>query len=220
MVQMGFFDIAKRYAGLDAKNDPLARIDEVVLWAAFRPRLETVWRRRPEERKSPAGRKPWDAVVMFKAIVLCELYSLSDEQVEYQLRDRLSFMRFLGLGLEDKVPDAKTVWLYREQLARAGVIETLFEDFDGYLKQQGYLGHCQTNWMGPVEPTIEGSQTASWRHSAQGGRAIEFEAPAVVKMTFLVEMIVDRGVGGGEFLQGLDVSEPGHRSLSSAERLV
>ena len=139
MVQMGFFDIAKRYAGLDAKNDPLARIDEVVLWAAFRPRLETVWRRRPEERKSPAGRKPWDAVVMFKAIVLCELYNLSDDQVEYQLRDRLSFMRFLGLGLEDKVPDAKTVWLYREQLARAGVIETLFEDFDGYLEQQGYL---------------------------------------------------------------------------------
>ena len=54
---------------------------------------------------------------MFKAIVLCELYNLSDDQVEYQLRDRLSFMRFLGLGLEDKVPDAKTVWLYREQLA-------------------------------------------------------------------------------------------------------
>ncbi len=51
---------------------------------------------------------------MFKAIVLCELYNLSDDQVEYQLRDRFSFMRFLGLGLEDKVPDAKTVWLYRE----------------------------------------------------------------------------------------------------------
>ena len=66
--------------------------------------------------------QPWDAVVMFKAIVLCVLYNLSDDQVEYQLRDRLSFMRFLGLGLEDKVPDAKTVWLYREQLA-PGVIE-------------------------------------------------------------------------------------------------
>ena len=79
-----------------------------------------------EERKSPAGRKPLYSVVMFKAIVLCELYNLSDDQVEYQLRDRLSFMRFLGLGLEDKVP-AKTVWLYREQF----VIETLFEDFDG-----------------------------------------------------------------------------------------
>jgi hypothetical protein len=54
MVQMGFFDIANRYAGLDAKNDPLARIDEVVPWEALRPRLETVWRRAPEERKSPA----------------------------------------------------------------------------------------------------------------------------------------------------------------------
>ncbi len=101
MGRMGFFDIAKRYAGLDAKNDPLPRIDEVVPWEAFRPRLETVWRRPPEERKSPAGRKPWDSVVMFKAIVLCALYNLSDDQVEYQLRDRLSFMRFLGLGLED-----------------------------------------------------------------------------------------------------------------------
>jgi len=139
MGQMGFFDIANRYAGLDAKNDPLLRIDEVVRWEDFRPRLEAAWRKPVGERKSPAGRKPWDAVVMFKAIVLCALYNLSDDQVEYQLRDRLSFMRFLGLGLEDRVPDAKTVWLYREQLAQAGVIETLFEDFDGYLKQQGYM---------------------------------------------------------------------------------
>jgi len=150
---MGFFDIANRYAGLDAKNDPLARIDEAVPWAALRPRLETVWRRAPEERKSPAGRKPWDAVVMFKAIVLCELYNLSDDQVEYQLRDRLSFMRFLDLGLEDKVPDAKTVWFYREQLAQTGVIEALFEDFDGYLEQQGYLA------TSPVRPLIPQQST-------------------------------------------------------------
>jgi IS5 family transposase len=139
MGQMGFFDISKRYAGLDAKNDPLVKIDEVVPWEDFRPRLETVWRKPAEERKSQAGRKPWDAVVMFKSIVLCELYNLSDDQVEYQLRDRFSFTRFLGLGLEDKVPDAKTVWLYREQLAQAGVIEALFDAFDGYLKRRGYL---------------------------------------------------------------------------------
>ncbi len=109
MGQMGFFDIAKRYAGLDAKNGPLVKIDEVVPWAAFRPRIEATWRKPAEERKSPDGRKPCDAVAMFKAIVLCELYNLSDDQVEYQIRDRLSFMRFLGLGLEDKIPDAKIV---------------------------------------------------------------------------------------------------------------
>ena len=54
------------------------------------------------------------------------------------MRDRLSFVRFLGLALEDKVPDAKTVWLYREQLSQAGLINALFEDFDVCLKSQGY----------------------------------------------------------------------------------
>ena len=138
MAQMGFFDVENRYAALDAKHDPLVKINAVVPWEAFRSRLENVWRKPPDKRKSNAGCKPWDAIVMFKAIILCALYNLSDDQVEYQMRDRLSFVRFLGLALEDKVPDAKTVWLYREQLSQAGLMEALFEDFDGYLKSQGY----------------------------------------------------------------------------------
>ena len=138
MGQMGFFDVENRYAALDANNDPLVKINAVVPWEAFRSRLEQVWRKPADKRKSDAGRKPWDAIVMFKAIILCALYNLSDDQVEYQMRDRLSFVRFLGLALEDKVPDAKTVWLYREQLSQAGMIETLFDDFDGYLKSQGF----------------------------------------------------------------------------------
>ena len=139
MGQMGFFDLSNRYAGLDAKADPLVKLNAMVPWEDFRPRLEAVWRRPPGERKSKAGRKPWDAVVMFKALVLCELYNLSDEQFEYQLRDRLSFMRFLGLGLEDRVPDATTVWLYREQLVQAEVVDELFDAFDAHLKAQGWL---------------------------------------------------------------------------------
>ena len=145
MAQMGFFDVENRYAALDAKNDPLVRIHALVPWEAFRSRLENVWRKPPDKRKSNAGCKPWDAIVMFKAIILCALYNLSDDQVEYQMRDRLSFVRFLGLALQDKVPDAKTVWLYREQLSQAGVMDALFEDFDGYLKTQGYQamgGQC------------------------------------------------------------------------------
>ncbi len=139
MGQMGFFDVSKRYAGLDAKSDPLVKLNAIVPWAYFRPQLEAVWRRPPEARKSKAGRKPWDVVVMFKALVLCELYNLSDEQFEYQVRDRLSFTRFLGLGLEDPVPDATTVWQYREQLVQAGVVDELFGAFDGYLEAQGWL---------------------------------------------------------------------------------
>ena len=79
--------------------------------------LEAVRRNADDERKSPAGRKPWDAVLMFKAIVLGALYNLSGEAREHEVGDRLTFMRFLGLGLEDRIPDATTVWLYRERLA-------------------------------------------------------------------------------------------------------
>lgn len=139
MAQMGFFDLSDRYASLDAKNDPLVEIDAVVPWEEFRPTLERVWRKPDADRKSRAGRKPMDAVLMFKTLVLSALYNLSDDQIEYQVRDRLSFMRFLGLGLEDRVPDAKTVWLYREGLAQAGMVEALFKQFDGYLAQQGYI---------------------------------------------------------------------------------
>jgi IS5 family transposase len=114
-------------------------IDAVVPWEEFRPTLERVWRKPDAERKSRAGRKPIDAIVMFKTLVLSALYNLSDDQIEYQVRDRLSFMRFLGLGLEDRVPDAKTVWLYREGLAQAGKVEELFGQFDRHLARQGYI---------------------------------------------------------------------------------
>ena len=139
MGQMGFFDVTNRYAGLDAKADPLVKLSKVVPWEDFRPRLDGIWRVSSVERRTKGGRKPWDSIVMFKTIVLCALYNLSDEQVEYQVRDRLSFMRFLGLGLEDRVPDATTVWLYREQLVQAQAVEDLFAQFDAYLRDQGFL---------------------------------------------------------------------------------
>jgi IS5 family transposase len=137
MAQMGFFDLLDRYASLDAKKDPLLEIDAVVPWEEFRPALERIWRKPDTDRKSRAVRKPIDAVLMFKTLVLSALYNLSDDQIEYQIRDRLSFMRFLGLGLGGRVPDAKTVWLYRDALAQAGKVEELFQLFDGHLNRQG-----------------------------------------------------------------------------------
>ena len=143
MGQMGFFDLSCRYEGLDRKQDPLRLIARLVAWETFRPKLNAAFqkaglRTEANDRKSNAGRKPWDEVVVFKALVLQSLYNLSDEQTEYQLRDRLSFMRFLGLGLEDGVPDATTLWLYREALVKAGMVETLFCMFDAFLREQGY----------------------------------------------------------------------------------
>ena len=90
MAQMGFFDLSDRYASLDAKKDPLVEIDTVVPWEEFRPTLERVWRKPDTKRKARAGRKPMDAVLMFKTLVLSALYNLSDDQIEYQVRDRLS----------------------------------------------------------------------------------------------------------------------------------
>jgi transposase, IS5 family len=134
--QRGLFDIDERYATLSAAGDPLQRLASVVAFEAFRPMLDTALAR---SDRGKGGRPPYDAVLMLKVLVLQALYSLSDEQAEFQLRDRLSFMRFVGLELHEPVPDAKTIWLYREQLKRAGATETLFRRFDAVLTAKGYL---------------------------------------------------------------------------------
>jgi IS5 family transposase len=137
--QPGFFDLDKRLEAISAKGDPLEALKTLIPFEGFRAEIEAVVRLAPEERKSNAGRKPFDAVMMFKVLVLQTLYNLADEQVEYQIRDRLSFMRFLGLGLEDVVPDATTVWLFREALAKAGLVKTLFDRFHRHLDAKGYI---------------------------------------------------------------------------------
>jgi IS5 family transposase len=139
MAQLGFFDADKRLEALSAKGDPLEAIDRLVPWKSFRAEIEAVVLTPDELKKSSAGRKPFDAILMFRMLVLQALNNLSDEQVEYQVRDRLSFSRFLGLGIEDSIPDATTLWLFREKLAKAGLIEKLFERFDQHLAAKGYI---------------------------------------------------------------------------------
>ena len=144
MTQPGLFALGRRYESLDQKKDPLVALARLVPWESFRARLRAAFeqaelRASADRRKSAAGRTPWDEIVIFKVLVLQALYNLADDAVEYQLRDRLSFMRFLGLGLQDRVPDAKTIWLYREALTKTGAIARLFGDFDAHLRQHGYL---------------------------------------------------------------------------------
>ena len=134
--QPGFFDLDERYGALSAAGDPLERLAAVVDFELLRGELDAALDR---SDRAKGGRPPYDAVMMFKILVLQTLYTLSDDQTEYQLNDRLWFMRFAGLALEDRVPDAKTIWLYREQLTRAGAIERLFARFDAALRDAGYL---------------------------------------------------------------------------------
>ncbi len=98
---MGFFDLSDRYAGLDKFGDLLVLLKTKVPFEAFRAELKAVWRTPPRQRKSKAGRPPWDEVLMFKVLTLQQLYNLSDDQIEYQIRDRLSFMRFPGRGVKE-----------------------------------------------------------------------------------------------------------------------
>src|SRR6266550_3871317 len=139
MGQTGFFDVERRLEAISAKGDPLETMKKIVPWEDLRADIEGVTETKPEERRSNAGRKPYDAILKFKIVVLQSLHNLSDEQTEYLIRDRMSFMRFLDLELEDPVPDATTIWLFREALAQAGLIDQLFARFGQHLEAAGYL---------------------------------------------------------------------------------
>ena len=135
MKQPGFFDRSERRKKLLATRDFLDRVKRFVNFEAFRPLLD-----RALERSTcgKGGRPPYDAVLMFKILVLQALYNLSDEQTEYQIPDRRSFMMFLGLEMCDDVPDARTIWLFRETLREAGAVERLFSQFDAMLNAHGF----------------------------------------------------------------------------------
>ena len=126
MGNRGIFDEDIRLAKLSELGDSLEKLNRVINWEMFRPLLEKATHK---EKKGVGGRPPFDCVLMFKVLVLQRIYNLSDDQTEYQINDRMSFMRFLGLGLEDRVPDANTIWLFRDTLVKAGIMHELFNLF-------------------------------------------------------------------------------------------
>ena len=138
MEQLGIFSSAKRERKLSDLGDNLEQLKQIVSWEMFRPVLEKATRK---EAKGPGGRRRYDVVMMFKILVLARLYNLGDDQMEYQINDRISFMRFLDLDLSSTVPDAKTIWLYRETLRKAGIIDDLFSQFNDLLEQKNLIAH-------------------------------------------------------------------------------
>jgi transposase, IS5 family len=109
----GFFDVDERLKELSAKGDDLKRMKAIVDFEMFRADLE---RAVPRSDRSRGGRPPYDRVLMFRVLILKSSHSLSDERTEYLIKDRLSFMRFLGLSLAQSVPDANSIWNFREAL--------------------------------------------------------------------------------------------------------
>jgi len=191
MAQPGFFDFEQRCDQLGSKRDPLVALDAAIDWQRFRPVLERV---RDKDRKNHSGRKPYDVVVMFKILILKSLYSLSHEQLEYQIRDRISFMRFLGLTLHDDVPDEKTIWLFEDTLTKRGLAKALFERFDAFLNEQGFAARKgslidanlvevprQRNRREDNEQIKQGQRPASFDENLAKGRQKDTDAPWTVK---------------------------------------
>jgi IS5 family transposase len=132
--QRGFWDDQKRVAKLQEKKPVLKRLADSIPWESFRPLLDKGY---VHERKSNAGRKRIDPLILFKMLVLQQLFNLSDQELEFQVNDRRSFEEFVGLGVMNSIPDATTVAFFRDRLLKAGVIEELFEMFESYLRSQG-----------------------------------------------------------------------------------
>jgi transposase, IS5 family len=132
------FDEEFRLEKISDKKDPLEKLNHNINWEIFRPILNQVFAKEP---KGKGGRPPYDYVMMFKILILQRYYNISDEQVEYQILDRLSFMRFLELSLSDNVPDCNTVWLFRENLTKSGAVEKLFSCFDKQLQRLGLIAN-------------------------------------------------------------------------------
>lgn len=127
----GFFDEDFRLEKLSAQKDPLVKLKERIDFEKFRPILEQALSKVP---KGKGGARPYDYVLMFKVLILQKYYNIGDDKMEFAILDRLSFMRFLGLNISDKVPDAKTIWNFREQLSKE-VVEQLFKSFHEELER-------------------------------------------------------------------------------------
>jgi len=134
--QFGFFDLEQQLAKIYALNDFLPKLHSLIDWEMFRPLLSKV---RKDRDPAKGGRPSFDEVLMFKILVLKSIYNLADERIEEQIRDRISFRVFLGLThLADTVPDAKTIWLFAEQLKNLGLERELFDRFNEMLDASGF----------------------------------------------------------------------------------
>ena len=136
MKQIGFFDEGERLERLRSMGDPLVKLAAYVDFEMFREGLNEVF---AKEDRGLGGRPPFDYVLMFKILLLQQLYNIADDNTEYQINDRLSFQRFLGLGLGDKVPDAKSIWRFRDVLSKSGKARGMFDLFNAMLKGQGVI---------------------------------------------------------------------------------
>ena len=136
MKQAGLFGLSDHLKRLSANGDPLEELGRIVDFEAFRPILDNAL---GYSDGTKGGRPPYDPVAMFKILILAAQNNVADARMEYLIRDRLSWLRFLGFELGAPTPDANTIRIFRERLTETKAITLLFEAFDNRLRSNGYL---------------------------------------------------------------------------------
>jgi IS5 family transposase len=120
-------------------GDPLVGLAKYVDFEAL---AATIDEAAPRPSRSKGARPPYPTLLVIKILVLQQLYNLADDALEYQLLDRRSLLQFLDLTDSSSIPDAKTIWLFRDRLAQAGVGNPIFEQVQQQLAWQGYMARC------------------------------------------------------------------------------
>ena len=136
-ISKSLFESEDTHTILSNLGNPLTALDNLIDFEMFRPELEAALSNK--ERKSNAGRKPFEPVLMFKVLFLQRYYGLGDHQIQYQIVDRTSFRQFLGIESVKDVPDEKTVWKYKEALQVCGAYDRLFDMFRRYMEDRGLV---------------------------------------------------------------------------------
>lgn len=131
------------------RNSRLERIAELIDWGSVEAALAPL-------RSGVRGAPPYPALLMFRALLLQQWYGLSDPGLEEALNDRMSFRRFVGLGMEASAPDHATLWRFREALATAGLDETSFAAVNAQLDRRGLVVRAGTL----IDATLVAAQSA------------------------------------------------------------
>ena len=188
MEQKGFFDEDERLRKLSELGDSLEKLNEHIEWEEFRGKLTKALKK---EAQGPGGRPPYDYVMMLKILILQKVYNISDDAAEYQINDRLSFQRFIGIQLNDKVPDAKTIWHFKEELKEAQVLEKILDMFTEKLEKKGVVTYSgsivdaafvevprQRNSREENKEIKEGKIPAKWQTKKNGHKLAQKDTDA------------------------------------------
>ncbi len=168
----------------------ILKLRDLIDWDLFRPVLNEVTGYAGKDW-SKGGRPPFDPVFMFKVLVLQKFHGLSDEATEMQIKDRLSFLSFLGLRLGDEVPDCNTIWDFKELIEKDGRegSRKLFEAFHQILIEEGLIAKegsivdasfvdapRQRNTRKENEQIKEGNRPKGFEEDSNKGRQKDCEA--------------------------------------------